>query len=93
LFGKKLSFTKGKDRAGSEDTLSGEDCELIIISCICKIAYHQQLPLVVLDVEIQWGRDSNRDQDIIGIERVENGDGAENVPSMRILQFFFIWHF
>jgi len=28
LFGKKLSFTKGKDRMGSEDTLSGDDCEL-----------------------------------------------------------------
>ena len=32
LFGKKLSFTKGKERIGSEDTLSGDDCELIILS-------------------------------------------------------------
>ena len=37
LFGKKLSFTKGKERIGSEDTLSGDDCELII-ACVCKVA-------------------------------------------------------
>jgi len=42
LFGKKLSFTKAKDRMGSEDTLSGEDCELII-SCAFKVAAWEQL--------------------------------------------------
>ena len=37
LFGKKLSFTKGKERIGSEDTLSGEECKLIS-SYVCKLA-------------------------------------------------------
>ena len=45
LFGKKLSFTKGKDKMGSEDTLSGEDCEFIAIclkshvDCLMERAY------------------------------------------------------
>ena len=39
LFGKKLSFTKGKERIGSEDTLSGDDCELIV-SYICNRGVH-----------------------------------------------------
>jgi len=34
LFGKKLSFTKGKDRTGSEDTLSADDCKLAILLCL-----------------------------------------------------------